>query len=150
MLLYTDPNLSVSVRRKWPCKICFMESFDRRQELDRHIKLMHLPCCVFCQYSPCEWRGCRVDELQRHLNQMRCNENSLEREYSIYDVESILDMIRSAESNDSIRNAQNWAVRFVQDSGSIGEEWMVRGPLGAAGSDLSADAEALKNGGVPS
>ncbi|KAF8494580.1 hypothetical protein F5888DRAFT_629147 [Russula emetica] len=114
MCLYTDANLAVSAR-KWPCKICLRESFDRRQDLDRHIQQMHLPCCVYCPYSPCEWRGCRVDDLQKHLDRQKCNQNSTEQEYRIYDAKMIVDMIREAESNDSIRNAQNWAVRFVRE-----------------------------------
>jgi hypothetical protein len=112
--LYTDANLVVSAR-KWPCKICFSESFVRRQDLDRHIQLIHLPCSLYCPYSSCEWRGCRVDELQRHLDQQRCNQNSTEREYRIYDVEPILDMIRDPESNDSIQRAQDLAVDFVRE-----------------------------------
>jgi len=120
MRLYTDANLPLSAR-KWSCKICFRDqvrvSFERRQELDRHIQLLHLPCCVYCPYSPCEWRGCRVDELQKHLDRQKCNRNSTEQseEFQIYDVKTILDVIRDAESNDSIRNAQGWAVSFVQE-----------------------------------
>lgn len=113
MRLYTDANLPVSAR-KLPCKICFRKSFDRQQELDRHIQL-HLPCWLYCPYSRCEWRGCRSDELQKHLNHQKCNQNFTEQEHRIYDVKTILDMIRDAESNESIRTAQDWAVDFVRE-----------------------------------
>lgn len=112
--LYADANLPVSAR-KWPCKICFRESFGRRQELDRHIQRFHLPCWLYCPYSSCEWRGSRIDELQKHLDQKRCNWNSTEKEFQIYDVKMILDMIRDPESNESIQTAQNWAVHFVRE-----------------------------------
>ena len=132
MRLYTDAYLPVFAR-KWPCKICLRASFDRRQELDRHIQLIHLPCCIFCPYSRCEWRGCRVDELQKHLDQQKCNQNSTEKEYRIYDVKPILDMIRSAESNDSIRNAQDWAVHFVQERGiQLGKDGWLEDPWGCS------------------
>ena len=129
MRLYTDANLPASAR-KWPCKICLRMSFDRRQDLDRHIQL-HLPCCVYCPYSPCEWRGCRVDELQKHLNQQKCNENSPVQEYRIYEVKTILDMIRGAESNDAIRNAQDWAVHFVRERAiQLGKDGWIADPWG--------------------
>ena len=112
MRLYTNANLHVS-KRNWTCKIC-LASFKRQQELDRHIQL-HLPCCVYCPHSLCEWRGCRFDELQKHLDEQKCNRNSPEQDYEIYDVKLILDMIRDAEKNDDIRKAQEWAVSFVQE-----------------------------------
>ena len=112
---YTNANLPVSVY-KWPCRICpRVVSFRRPQELERHIQLIHLPCWIFCPYSHCDWRGCRLDEFQTHLNQRRCDQNSPALEYRIYDVRWILDMIRRAESDDSIRNAQNCALRFVHE-----------------------------------
>ena len=130
MLSYTDANLLISPR-KWPCKICLRESFERPPELDRHIQLMHLPCSIFCPYSRCEWRGCRVDELQKHLDQQKCNQNSTEQEYRIYDVKTILDMIRVAESSDSIRSAQDWAVRYVQErANQLGKNGWLMDPWG--------------------
>jgi hypothetical protein len=130
MRSYTDANLPVSVH-KWPCKICCMESFDRRQELDRHIRLMHLPCCVFCPYARCEWRGCRVDELQKHLDQQKCNQHSTEKEFRIYDVDPILNMIRGAESNNSIQNAQKWAVHYVRERAiQLGKNAWLEDPWG--------------------
>ena len=121
------------LRAQWPCKICLGESFDRRQELDRHIKLMHLPCWVFCPYSGCEWRGCRLDEFQKHVDQKRCNQNSMEKDYRIYDVDAILDMIRRAESNDSIQNAQNWAVDFVRERAiQLGKDGWIADPWGCS------------------
>jgi len=117
MRLYTDANLCVSTR-KWPCKICLTEFFDRQQDLDRHIQ-RHLPCWVFCPYSHCEWRGCGVDRLVRHLDQQKCNRNSTEQEYRIYDVKAILDMIGDAESDDSVRKAQDWAVALVRERAKV-------------------------------
>ena len=114
MCLYTDAKLSVSTR-KWPCRICYKVAFYRPVDLDRHIRLIHLPCSVFCPYPPCGWRGCRVDDLQKHLDQYGCKQNSADRDYQIYKVEIILDMIRNAEGNEAIENAQNWAVHFVQE-----------------------------------
>ena len=128
--LFTDASLQ-RLRAQWPCKICLRESFDRRQELDRHIQLIHLPCCVYCPYSPCEWRGCRVDELQKHLDQQKCNQNSPVQEYRIYEVKMILDIIRGAESNDSIRNAQDWAVDFVRERAiQLGKSGWLEDPWG--------------------
>jgi hypothetical protein len=132
MRLYTDANLPVSAH-KWPCKICLRESFDRQQELDRHIKLMHLPCCVFCPYSRCEWRGSRVDEFQKHLDRQECNQNSAVQEYRIYEVKTILDMIKRAESNDAIRNAQDWAVDFVRERAiQLGKDGWIADPWGCS------------------
>jgi hypothetical protein len=129
--LYTDANLPVSAR-KWPCKICFRESFNRRQDLDRHIQQIHLPCCVYCPYSPCEWRGCRDDDFLKHLDQQKCNQGSTGKEYRIYDVKMILDRIRDAESNVSIQKAQNWAVSFVQEMATVlGKQEWIRDPWGS-------------------
>ena len=92
---------------------------------------MHLPCWIFCPYSRCEWRASSVDEFQKHLDQQRCNQNSMEKEYRIYDVKAILDMIRCAESNDSIQNAQNWAVRYVQERAiQLGKNGWLEDPWG--------------------
>ena len=150
MCLYTDANRPVSVH-KWPCKICLMVSFGRRQELDRHIQLIHLPCCVFCPYSHCEWRGCRVDELQKHLDQQGCNQNSPVQEYRIYEVKTILKMIRSAESNDAIRNAQDWAVDFVRERAiQLGkDEWIVD-PWGCLERRERREDRMSRRQGVPS
>jgi hypothetical protein len=132
MRLYTDANLFVSAR-KWPCKICFRESFNRRQDLDRHIQKIHLPCWLYCPYSHCEWRGCRLDELQTHLDQLKCDRNSTERECRIYEVGTILDMIRDPENNDSIKNAQNWAVDFVRERArELGKNGWVVDPWGCS------------------
>lgn len=118
MCLDTDTNL-VSAR-KWPCKMCLTSSrefFDRRQDLDRHIQRIHLPCWVYCPYSPCTWRGCRVDELQKHLDQQKCNQYYTEQpgDYRIYDVKTILEMIRDAESDESVQKARDLAVDFVRE-----------------------------------
>ncbi|KAN0116327.1 hypothetical protein V8E52_005946 [Russula decolorans] len=114
-----------------PDKARSRESFYRRQELDRHIQRFHLPCWLYCPYSRCEWRGCRIDELQKHLDHQRCNQNSTEREYQIYDVKTILDMIRDAESNDSIRIAQDWAVDFVRERArELGKQGWFMDPWG--------------------
>ena len=119
MSLYTDANLPISAR-KLPCKICLRDqvrvSFTRRQELDRHIQLFHLPCWICCPYFRCQWRGCRIDELQKHLDdQQECNQNSAGQEYRIYDVKNILDIIWDAKSDDSIRIALDLAVDFVRE-----------------------------------
>ncbi|KAI0268015.1 hypothetical protein BGY98DRAFT_938336 [Russula aff. rugulosa BPL654] len=67
---------------------------------------------------------------RRGLRQ-RCNQNSMEKEYRIYDVKAILDMIRCAESNDSIQNAQNWAVRYVQERAiQLGKNGWLEDPWG--------------------
>ena len=129
---FTDANLPVSAR-KWTCKVCLRVSFERPQELNRHIQLMHLPCCVFCPYSRCEWRGCRVDELQKHLDQKQCNRNSADREYRIYDVQRILEMIRVAENNDSIKIAQDWALHYVQERAiQLGRNGWIVDPWGCS------------------
>jgi hypothetical protein len=114
MCLYTDANLPVSAR-KWPCKICHEESFNRRQELDRHIQNIHLPCWLYC--PRCDWRGGRVDELREH--QQRCGQVSTEEECHIYEVKTILDIIRDPESNNSVLNAQKWAVHFVKERATV-------------------------------
>jgi len=132
MSLYTDVNLPVSAR-KWLCRICLRESFDRRQDLDRHIQLIHLPCCVYCPDSRCEWRGCRVDELQKHLDQQKCHQNSAEQEYRVYDVKTILDIIRDAESDDSIRKARDLAVDFVRERATeLGKPGWLADPWGCS------------------
>lgn len=118
--LYTDANL------KWPCRICLRVSFERPQDLDRHIQL-HLPCWVYCPYARCKWRGCRLDQLQGHLAQQGCNRNSPEKECRIYNVKTILDMIRNAKSNDAIQNARNYAVSFVEERATVlgRNDWLV-------------------------
>jgi len=55
----------------------------------------------------------------------------MEKDYSIYDVDAILDMIRRAESNNSIKNAQNWAVRYVQERAiQLGKNGWLEDPWG--------------------
>ena len=151
MRLHTNANIPVSAH-KWPCNICFMKSFRRRQDLDRHIKLMHLPCCVFCPYSPCEWRGSRVDELQEHLYHQECNQNSTApQEYRIYEVKMILDMIRGAESNDSIRNAQDWAVGFVRERAiQLGKDGWIADPWGCLERRERRECRMSRRQGAPS
>ena len=128
--LSTDANLFVSAR-KWPCKVCFRVSFDRRVDLDRHIQLIHLPCCVYCPYSQCEWRGCRVDELQKHLDQQKCDQNYAARDFRIYEVKMILDIIVAAESNESIRTAEGWAVDMVLERAKqLGKPAWIADPWG--------------------
>ena len=130
MYLYTYANLPVSVR-KWPCKICLTVSFHRRVDLDRHIQQIHLPCWVFCPYPPCEWRGRRTDELQDHLARYGCNQNSTEKEFRIYNVHIILDVIRDAGSHDVIQNAQNWAVHLVNERArELGRRGWIMDPWG--------------------
>jgi len=130
-MVHNNGSASGQGSKQWPCKICLRESFYRRQELDRHIQRFHLPCWLYCPYSRCEWRGCRIDELQKHLDHQRCNQNSTEREYQIYDVKTILDMIRDAESNDSIRIAQDWAVDFVRERArELGKQGWFMDPWG--------------------
>jgi hypothetical protein len=117
MLPHTDPILPVPTCKR-PCMICLRKFFDRQQELDRHIRLIHLPCSVFCPYSGCKWRGCRVDELQKHLKEKKCDQQSKgsnPADYRIYNVENILEMIREAKGNDCILKAQDWAVHFVRE-----------------------------------
>jgi hypothetical protein len=129
---YADTDLPLTAR-KWLCRICLRVSFERPQELDRHIQLIHLPCCVYCPYPPCEWRGCRVDELQRHLDQLVCYQNSTEQdlEYRIYEVKMILDMIRAAASNDSIQEAQVLAVDLVRERAiQLGKNEWIMDPWG--------------------
>ncbi len=45
----------------------------------------------------------------------------------MYDVENILKMISEAKTNDDLRNAEDWAVRFVREKAEeLGKnEWLV-------------------------
>ncbi|SRR5258708_10477711 len=131
MFCHTDSILRGPTHKR-PCKICFREFFNRQQDLERHIRLIHLPCCVFCPYSGCQWRGCRVDELQKHLGKQKCDQQSKElADYRIYDVKMILEMIEEAESNDCIQGAQDWAVHFVRERAKeLGKDEWLEDPWG--------------------
>ena len=55
----------------------------------------------------------------------------MEKDYMIYNVDVILDMIRRVESNDSIQNARNWAVRYVQERAvQLGKNAWLEDPWG--------------------
>ena len=59
------------------------------------------------------------------------NLNSTVQGYQIYEVKMILDMIRGAESNDSIRNAQAWAVDLVRERAiELGKGGWITDPWG--------------------
>ena len=125
-VVHTDANSPY----KQPTKTCVAckSSFDRNQELDRHIRLFHLPYCVYCPHSHCNWRGPRIDELRRHYaKHLGQHEESAELgEYLIYDVDVVLDWIKKEKRDDFIRTAQSWALELVRRkaNGLEKHEWL--------------------------
>ena len=115
---------------KQPPKTCVAckSSFKLDQELDRHIRSSHLPYCVYCPYSGCNWRGPRIDELQTHYaKHLGQHEESVNlEEYLIYEVKTVLEWIKKENRDDFIRTAQNWALEFVrQKANDLGKhEWL--------------------------
>lgn len=97
------------------CIVC-KGSLNRSQDVDRHIQSYHLPCCVYCPSSDCDWRGCRTDELRTHFKRhLQPNQESTELgEYLIYDVKMVLGWIKDAESDDCIRTARDLALNLVR------------------------------------
>ena len=108
------------------CPIC-EKSSRRKQELHRHIQSFHLPRWIWCPYSACNWRGCRVDDFGKHLDKEKCGPMPEEREYQIYNVKMALDWIKEdSESANSILTAQSFAVDLVKERAKeLGKkEWL--------------------------
>ena len=124
--VHTDANSPY----KQPPKTCIAckSSFDRNQELDRHIRSSHLPYCVYCPYPRCNWRGPRTDELQTHYaKHLGQHEEFVDlEEYLIYDAKLVIEWIKKENRDDFIRTAQNWALELVrQKANGLGKhEWL--------------------------
>lgn len=124
--VHTDANSPY----KQPPKTCVAckSSFERNQELDRHIRSFHLPYCVYCPHPCCNWRGPRIDELRRHYaNHLGQHEEFVDlEEYVIYDAKTVVDWIMDAKCDDIIQISKNWALEFVrQRANELGKlEWL--------------------------
>lgn len=101
----------------FPPKTCIIckKSFNRPQDVNRHIQSCHLPCCVYCPYPGCVWRGCRTDELRTHFKR-HLNRNKKFTELGdclIYDAKVILGLIKDAGSDDYIQHVRDLAINLV-------------------------------------
>ena len=123
ILTYTKP----------PAGICLGcgASYRRRQELERHILFLHLPCWIWCPYSGCAWRGHRVDDFKRHLDKQGCGPRPEEREYQIYNVKMVLDWIKDSKDANSMLIVQNFAVDLVKERATeLGKNEWLENPWG--------------------
>ena len=77
---------------------------DHQQELDGYIQLIDLLCwgTIHTLVASGDRLSC---EPQKHPDRRKCNQSSTEQEYPIYDVKTMLDIIRDAENKDYSRNS---------------------------------------------
>ncbi|KAH9993714.1 hypothetical protein BJV74DRAFT_795556 [Russula compacta] len=113
------------------CPEC-KELFNRRQELERHILSLHLPCWIAC--PRCSWRGTRREELVKH-SELKCDPTFKKskriqyRIYQIYDTKLILGWI--LDDFVPINTAANFALGFVEErTRELGREEVWAEPWG--------------------
>jgi len=112
-----------------------MASFSRRQDLERHIQLFHLPPWLYCSSPGCKWRGGRVDEYQRHKNTHSAPNFPVEEQAcQIYDVKLILGLIKDSAGSDAIMTARRIAVDLVKEKAlELGKQEWLEDPWGSPG-----------------
>ncbi|KAH9972454.1 hypothetical protein BGW80DRAFT_1314605 [Lactifluus volemus] len=106
------------------CPVCKHGS-GRRQELRRHLLSVHLPYWIHCPYSPCSWRGSRMDDFRLHLKGQKCGPDRLERkQYGIYNSHMAIDWIidRGKPVEEMARYALAVVEERARELGKV-EEW---------------------------
>ena len=93
------------------CPECKKQVGYRQQDLRRHILSMHLPCCIFCPYPSCAWRGSRKQGLKKHLDKNKCGPRPVQEQCQIYDTKLILGWI--LEDDTPVQVAASYALEFV-------------------------------------
>lgn len=114
------------------CPEC-KEPFGRQQELRRHFRSFHLPCWIYCPYTPCSWRGHRKEDFWRHLDNQKCGPKPERERYEIYVADLVLEWILE-EPGISTESGTNYALDFVAERalelGKMGEWADLWGPRG--------------------
>jgi hypothetical protein len=83
---------------------------ERLQDLNRHMLSAHLPHCLFCPISSCDWRGVHKDNFKKHLKSAHPAEDCEPR--LIYDTKLVLGYI---EEGAPVQRVQKYALDFVAE-----------------------------------
>jgi hypothetical protein len=87
----------------------------RRQEWNRHILEFHLPHHLYCLNPACDWQGCRIEDLFKHIDKGpgNCGPRPVfEEQRMIYDTKLLLSWILDGISIDVV---QMMAVDLVEE-----------------------------------
>jgi hypothetical protein len=105
-------------------------SFQRSQDLHRHILSFHLPCWIYC--PTCFWTGNRGEYFNRHLKNNKCGPKPPREQYEIYNTKLVLGWI--LEDNMPIEKAARFALSFAEERAlELGKSQEWRDILGRQG-----------------
>ncbi|KAI0252481.1 hypothetical protein BJV78DRAFT_1200938 [Lactifluus subvellereus] len=100
-------------------------TFAGPQQLKRHLFLLrHLPCCTYCPYWPCTWRGNHLKFFLNHLIRWECGPYPERKQREIYDQDTILEGILSGRY--TVEEATRQALALVSEKARVlglEEEW---------------------------
>jgi hypothetical protein len=103
-------STSKHIRFHCPWKVCG-ESFQRRQDWERHMLSLHFPYWIYC--PTCFWRGNRCEAFNSHLKSKKCGPKPPRKHYEIYNTRLVLGWI--INDNASADSAVRYALDFAQE-----------------------------------